>query len=228
MTAIVVLSGGIDSTAALARAIRARDRHNGPPVQALTFRYGQTHQAPETLAAANVAAHYGIPHDMATLDGLFDPSRSALTGASSIPEGKYDDQTMAATVVPGRNLLFAAAAVARAAPGDEVHLGVHAGDHHLYPDCRPEFWDGLRGTVNAAYGVQLVTPYLHASKAQIIADAAKSGAPLDLSWSCYAGRATHCGRCGTCVGRAASFHAAGVPDPTVYESPNFWKEPACS
>jgi 7-cyano-7-deazaguanine synthase len=210
---LAVLSGGLDSTCAL--AVTKAD-------VAVSFDYGQRHRR-ELDAAAAVAAHYQIPHTVVDLGGMFT-GRSALTDLGTVmPEGRYDDPGMAATVVPGRNLLFAAAAIARTGPGDTVVVGVHAGDHPVYPDCRPEFWAALDGLAAAAYGVRIAAPFLHSSKAQALAAGLAVGAPVGLTWSCYAGGDQHCGRCGTCVERQESFYLAGIPDPTEYVDSDYWR-----
>lgn len=212
---IVVLSGGMDSTVALATAARTSG-----DVEALSFHYGQRHER-ELEAARNIARHYGVRHRIVDIEGLL--SGSALLGHGDVPEGHYADDTMAATVVPGRNLLFASAAIAQARPGDALWFGVHAGDHPIYPDCRPEFWHRLTALAADAYDVDIRTPFIESPKSYIAQQGARLGAPLDLSWSCYQGKDVHCGRCGTCVERAEAFALAKVADPTEYADPHYWK-----
>lgn len=213
MTTHVSLSGGMDSTAALHRTIR----HTQDPVTAVSFDYGQRHRT-ELDAAVAIADHYGVPHRVLDLTGLLHGS--ALLGQGEIPHGHYAADTMTATVVNGRNLLFAAALIGVTQPGDTIVLGVHAGDHPVYPDCRPEFIDGLTLCARA-YGVKVATPWLHSSKADIVTSEPQTA--FTLSWSCYEGGTRHCGRCGTCVERAEAFHLAGVPDPTDYADPDYWQ-----
>jgi 7-cyano-7-deazaguanine synthase len=213
MTKIAVLSGGLDSTCALAVT---------GAQAALCFDYGQRHRR-ELRAAALVAKHYGIGLTKVDLTGLFTGA-SALLGTAAVPEGRYDDPSMAATVVPGRNLLFAAAAVARCAPGDELVFGVHAGDHPVYPDCRPEFWARLSNAVAAAYQVTIAVPFIGVTKATALRLGVAAHAPVALTWSCYQGGRQHCGRCGTCVERAEAFHLAKIDDPTRYQDAAYWRE----
>ena len=106
---------------------------------------------------------------------------------------------------------------------------VHAGDHAVYADTTPEWFNALRDSVNAGNDSppQLVAPFLHASKSAIVRFGAQIDAPMWLSWSCYAGGDRHCGRCGTCVERAEAFHKAEVIDPTHYEDSHYWVE-ACA
>lgn len=215
MTHVVSLSGGMDSTATATRAVAQVGSTN---VVAVSFDYGQRHRV-ELMAAARVAGHLGVNHTILNLTGLLHGS--ALLGESEVPEGHYAEATMKSTVVNGRNLLFAAALIAQTQPGDTVVLGVHAGDHPVYPDCRPEFIDAVRAAATA-YDVAVDAPWVHLPKDGIIT--AVPDAPYHLSWSCYQGGEVHCGRCGTCVERAEAFHLAGVTDPTVYADTTFWRE----
>lgn len=219
---LVVLSGGMDSTTALALTM-ARIPDFGGEVRAVTFNYGQRHDR-EIDAARMIADHYAVPLRVVDLRGIIDPAVSSLTGGGDIPEGHYAEDNMASTVVHGRNLLFASAALSVAGPESTIVLGVHAGDHHVYPDCRPEFWASFSTLARTAYAVEVDTPLLHDTKADIAQKGRSLGAPLPLSWSCYKGGEVHCGRCGTCVERAEAFHLAGVTDPTEYADPDFWRE----
>lgn len=210
MTVHVSFSGGVDSTALLTRAVRY---HGAERVRAVSIWYGQRHRN-ELDAAERIAASMGVPWGTLDLTGLL--SGSALLSDEPVPEGHYAASNMAATVVHGRNLLFASALISRARPGDEVWLGVHAGDHPVYPDCRPDFIANLAATART-YEVEVRAPWVDMAKAAIIA--AEPQAPYGLTWSCYNGRELHCGRCGTCVERAEAFTLAGVQDPTAYETP---------
>lgn len=215
MTIFVSFSGGMDSTALLHRAVR---EHGSGNVHAISFDYGQRHVR-ELVAAEAVAEALGVERLTLDLRGLLHGS--ALLGQAEVPHGHYAEDTMAATVVNGRNLLFASALIAQASPGDEVWLGVHAGDHPVYPDCRPEFVESL-ALAAGAYSVVVQAPWVNISKDQIIA--AEPDAPYELSWSCYEGGELHCGRCGTCVERAEAFSLAGTADPTQYADSSFWRQ----
>lgn len=208
-------SGGMDSTALLHRAVRQR----GPQhVRALSFDYGQRHNDKELQAARQIADLLGVERRVIDLRGML--SGSALLGSGEVPDGHYSHDTMSATVVNGRNLLFVSVAIAQASPGDEVWLGVHTGDHPIYADCRPEFVDGVAQAARA-YDVTVKAPWVTLTKSDIID--AEPDAPYALSWSCYKGGDTHCGRCGTCVERAEAFHLSSVEDPTVYADPDYWR-----
>jgi 7-cyano-7-deazaguanine synthase len=220
---IVLLSGGLDSTV-LATHMRAQ----GDVVNAVSIHYGQRHSR-ELDAARDVAAAIGIRHDVVDLSVLRDHlSGSALTDdAVDVPEGHYAEDTMRATVVPNRNaiMLSVAVGVAVARGFNRVATAVHAGDHFVYPDCRPEFTaaiDRASRLGTAGFGdVQVYAPFVSWSKADIAAWGHSIQAPIAASWSCYQGGDRHCGRCGTCVERHEAFRIAGVTDPTVYADATF-------
>lgn len=223
--AVVSLSGGMDSTTLVAHRLSTHK------VLALSFDYGQRHSR-ELDAARAVANHYGIEHhvvDLRSVGALL--SGSALTDSSvNVPEGHYAEDTMRATVVPNRNAIMAniAIGVASARGAEQVVLGVHAGDHDVYPDCRPEFIHELQRLTDVALegfsSPVIAAPFVRMTKADIASLAASLNAPLHLSWSCYKGGEKHCGRCGTCVERAEAFALAGVEDPTEYEDAAFWRQ----
>lgn len=216
----VALSGGLDSTVLAASYV-----HDGEEVSAVAFLYGQRHASRELAAAADVADDLRIPLTIIPIpdEVLRSP---ALIGDAPTPEGHYLDPAMADTVVPGRNLLFASLLVSRASDGDTVALGIQGGEGSFYPDCRPTFLDPLRDAVRAAYGVTIDTPLGTMTKDAVVREGVLVGAPMALTWSCYGGGTAHCGRCGTCVKRAEAFHVAGVPDPTRYDDPDYWKAAA--
>lgn len=207
---LTVLSGGLDSTATLARMLVHGD---GAEPLAIAFDYGQTHRV-ELEAAQAVADEMNVPLKLVDVRGLL--AGGSLLGEGEIPDGHYADETMKSTVVHARNMLFASIAVSLAGPGGEVWLGVHGGDHHIYPDCRPTFWEPYREAVLAAYDVRVQTPFLFGDKADVVTAGAALGAPLHLTWSCYKGGSVQCGTCGTCTERREAFRVAGVPDRTEY------------
>lgn len=213
---LILLSGGLDSSTALAAASAS-----GRAGRALSVAYGQRH-ARELDAARQVAAHYRVTHDVLDLTSWGQLLRgSALTDPDvPVPHGHYAAPSMAATIVPNRNatLLCAAAGVAQAHGCDTVITAVHAGDHHVYPDCRPEFVHALNEAVQIATegAVRISAPFLDQSKTDIARTAGRLSVPVELTWSCYEGAAVHCGQCGTCVERIEALHDAGVPDPTAY------------
>ena len=214
---LVLLSGGMDSTVALAReALDHRAKF------ALSVDYGQRHRK-ELSAAVRIAAEYPeIEHEVLDLTGWGRLlTGSALTDPRvPVPHGHYAAPAMAITIVPNRNavLLMAAAGVAIAVGCDEVVIAVHAGDHPVYPDCRPEFIDQInRATALATdQAVTIRAPFLNYTKTDIALHSAIYAAPVHLSWSCYEGGERHCGRCGTCQERIEAFLDAGIHDPTLY------------
>lgn len=220
MGTLVLLSGGIDSTTALAHACN-HDRR----IEAVFVDYGQRHIVERTAAVA-VAQHYQIELSTLDLRAVFTGAPSALTDhTTTLPHGHYTESSMAATVVPNRNavMLSAAASIAATRQFDTVVTAVHAGDHAIYGDCRSDFINALSTATELACGVTIAAPFNIISKADIVALGHTLDAPYHLTWSCYEGGATHCGRCATCVERAEAFHLAHVPDPTVYTDPTFWK-----
>lgn len=214
--ALVLLSGGMDSTTLLAQAKEA-----GPVAAAVSVDYGQRHRK-ELDAAARIATWYGVDHHVLDLTGWGKLLvGSALTDPSvDVPHGHYAAPTMVATIVPNRNatMLMAAVGIAQALGAREVLTAVHAGDHAIYPDCRPEFVEAARqaaelGTDGA---VTIDAPFVQMSKTGIALLGHKLLAPLGWSWSCYEGGERHCGRCGTCVERREAFADAQLHDPTPY------------
>lgn len=221
--AVAVVSGGMDSvTLAYYLAACNYDLH------ILSFDYGQRHKK-EVQFAARCAYALGARHDIVDLSSLQPLLKgSALTDAVAVPEGHYASDNMRITVVPNRNavMLTAAYAVAVAEDAEVVAAGTHAGDHAVYPDCRPEFaraFDAMQRYAVEGFGnpkLHLVTPFITMTKAQICHLGHSLGVPFRDTWSCYVGGDRHCGRCGTDVERKEAFILAGVPDPTEYEDPD--------
>lgn len=215
---IALLSGGMDSTVLIAHLLDC-----GDTVDAVSILYGQRHQC-ELESAALVAAHYHIRHDVIDISNVGALlGGSALTDAAvAVPDGHYAEDSMKATVVPNRNaiMLSIAAGVAVARGAQRVATAVHAGDHFIYPDCRPAFVEALdlaTRTGTEGFGsVGIVAPFAQLGKHDICALGARLDVPLELTWSCYKGANEHCGTCGTCVERIEAFTLAGVGDPTVY------------
>jgi len=224
MKTIVVCSGGLDSVTLAYKVAEKRS------LKALvTFDYGQRHKK-ELDYAARCAQALGVSHhiiDISTVGAML--SGSALTDSIDVPEGHYAEDNMKATVVPNRNAIMLAIAygVASAQKAESVATAVHGGDHFIYPDCRPAFIKSFAEMQDHALEglgeIDLYTPFLEISKADIVSEGARLGVPFVDTWSCYKGGAHHCGRCGTCVERREAFAIAGVDDPTTYEDPDFWE-----
>jgi 7-cyano-7-deazaguanine synthase len=224
MKAVVSFSGGIDSTTTLANAIGVHGKEN---VAAISFKYPSLHNRREVWHAGQVAAAMGV-YKWAVVDVsgiIFPKAGNTLVPKGDnpppVPEGHYTDESMKSTVVPGRNLIFASilAGIAEAEGASEVWLGIHAGDHAIYPDCRPAFYRALREVVCQSTDdkVKVLAPYLNWTKDKIVKHARDLMVPLELTWTCYNGRELHCGKCGACTERKEAFVKAGVTDPTTYE-----------
>jgi 7-cyano-7-deazaguanine synthase len=219
-TTVAIVSGGMDSVT-LAHALAA----DGDTLHLLSVDYGQRHRR-ELADAEACALRLGARWHYADLRGVRELlGRSALTDpATPVPYGHYAAPTMAITVVPNRNALLLALAYGLAVTvgADRVATAVHAGDHYVYPDCRPAFLDAfaamerLATAGHAAPGLHLHAPFAHQTKAAIVRVGHALGVPWAATWSCYEGGAVHCGRCGTCVERREAFTEAAVPDPTEY------------
>jgi 7-cyano-7-deazaguanine synthase len=229
--AVVLLSGGIDSTTTLAIAIA-----EGYETYALSFDYGQRHQI-ETQAARRVANSLGAKEHRAAKIDLRVFGGSALTDDVEVPKQRSEKQIahgIPITYVPARNTIFLAYALAWAeviGTGD-VFLGVNAIDYSGYPDCRPEFIEAFENLANLGTkaGVegrrfQIHTPLIKSSKADIIHKALELGVDLSITHSCYDPRpqGLACGECDSCLLRLKGFHEAGIEDPIRYaqnESPD--------
>jgi 7-cyano-7-deazaguanine synthase len=148
---------------------------------------------------------------------------SALTDDIDVPHGHYAEESMKITVVPNRNaiMLSVAFGVAVARNADRVAIGVHGGDHFIYPDCREKFifsFGIMQHFAIEGFGqTTLYAPFLHNDKKFIVGLGEMLKVPWERTWSCYEGEDQHCGECGTCVERKEAFHLAKVEDPTVYK-----------
>lgn len=220
MKTIAIVSGGMDSV-----VMAYHLKSFGRDLTLLSFDYGQRH-VKELDSVRVMKSILGAKSLRMQIDFHGHLKGSALTDPNvDVPEGHYQSPTMAATVVPNRNavMLSIAYAIAVAEHAEEVAIGVHAGDHAVYPDCRPEFiraFDAMQRVAVAGFGhpaLALNAPFVTWSKADIAREGARLGVPFELTWSCYKGEHIHCGRCGTCMERREALHLAGVADLTVYE-----------
>jgi 7-cyano-7-deazaguanine synthase len=226
--AIVLTSGGLDSTTCLAIAQHANFR----PIFSLSFDYGQRHRH-ELDAARRIAQQFGVARHKVIAIDLRQFGRSALTDDIAVPKDR-DESKMTAdipvTYVPARNTIFLSYALAWAEvlAVRDVFIGVNAVDYSGYPDCRPQFIAAFESMANVATRMTagessdgrftIHTPLMHLTKAQIIRRGVDLGVDYSMTHSCYdpdaQGRA--CGRCDSCVLRKRGFVEAGVPDPTRY------------
>ena len=213
--AVIVISGGMDSTTLL---YEYRDEI----ALAVTFDYGSTQNAREREFAILHCQRLGIQHLIIPLDFMHRHFKSSLLGSpDDIPEGDYADENMKSTVVPFRNgiMLSIACGIAESNGLRRVMIANHAGDHAIYPDCRPAFVAAMSEAMrNGTYeGVTVFAPYTDLSKTDIALRGAALGLDYTETYSCYKGGEHHCGKCGTCRERRAALREAGIEDQTIYE-----------
>lgn len=223
--AVVLLSGGVDSTTCLALAIKRHGRENVIPLSIL---YGQKHKK-ELEAAEKVMTYYGLTGKYLDLTEIFRFSNSPLLDQShqNIPQGSYAEQQRiskhgtVATYVPFRNGLFlsAAASMALSLGAAYLYYGAHADDAagNAYPDCSEAFYQAMGQAVREGSGqeLSLEAPFISVAKAEVVRQGLQLKVPYELTWSCYEGADKPCGHCGTCIDRAEAFRANGVDDPAV-------------
>lgn len=226
--AIVLSSGGVDSTTCLGLAVHQLGAAN---VTSVSMFYGQKH-AKELKASRDVADYYNVKHIELDLSSIFAHSNCPLLAHSTeeVPEGDYagqigrSDNGMVLTYVPFRNGLFLSVAASLAAslyPDEEVaiYIGAHADDAagNAYPDCSTSFVDAMDDAIGiGTYGkVVIVAPFVGRTKEQVVRQGLDLRVPYQLTWSCYNGTDKPCGKCGTCIDRAKAFAANGVVDPAL-------------
>ena len=203
---LLVLSGGLDSTTML---YEYRERI----ALAVSFHYGSNHNDKELAFAKLHCERLGIPHQTVHLPFFKELFHSSLLeGSNAVPEGTYAEDNMRSTVVPFRNgiMLSIAAGIAENNRLQNVMLANHAGDHTVYPDCRPEFVNAMDQAIQAGTwnGVRLLTPYTLISKTEIVRHGLRLGINYDETWSCYKGGDQPCGVCATCREREQALREA--------------------
>ena len=225
MKALVLFSGGLDSSTCLALAVK---KYGAAEVLALSVCYGQKHDR-EIEASKAVAAHYGVKRRTLDLAMIFEGSDCTLLKGSSgeIPKESYAEQLEGSegrpvsTYVPFRNGLFiaSAASIALSNGCEVIYYGAHSDDAagSAYPDCSEDFNKAMNDAVYIGSGKQLrvEAPFVSLSKADVVRTGAELGVPFGLTWSCYEGGERPCGVCGTCRDRAAAFAANGLTDPLI-------------
>jgi 7-cyano-7-deazaguanine synthase len=212
---VVILSGGLDSTVLLYTIIA-----EGLDPEAITFSYGQRHRR-EIDYARKTCEDLRVPHNVLYLDSLAPIFiGSSLTDEIDVPEGHYQDESMKSTVVPNRNSIMINLAMAYAIGRKikYVAYGAHAGDHAIYPDCRPIFVERIQKLAEVVdYNpLYIKVPFLIYKKEDIVRIGQGLKVPFANTYSCYKGGEIHCGVCGTCTERKEAFKNAGVEDPTEY------------
>ena len=225
MKALVLFSGGLDSTTCLALAI---EKYGADEVLALSVSYGQKHTK-EIEAASAVVKRYGVKLQTLDLAEIFaDSDCSLLKGSTQeVPKESYAEQLAetngkpVSTYVPVRNGLFlsSAASIALSHGCEVIYYGAHADDAagNAYPDCSQAFNDAINTAIYLGSGKQLrvEAPFVGKTKADVVKEGMRLHAPYELTWSCYEGGEKPCGLCGTCRDRAAAFAANGVADPAL-------------
>ena len=227
MKALVLFSGGLDSTVCLALAVR---EYGADEVLALSIYYGQKHQK-EMEASERIVRYYGVKRLTLDLGEIFKDSRCTLLqgAAEEIPHEEYAVQLKKTegapvnTYVPFRNGLFLSSAAAAALSNgcEVIYYGAHADDAagSAYPDTSEEFNQAISDAIYIGSGkaLQVEAPFIHASKAGVVKTGLELQVPFELTWSCYEGHEKACGVCGTCRDRLRAFRENGLTDPIEYE-----------
>lgn len=223
MKALVLVSGGIDSTTCLALAVDKYGREN---VSALSMYYGQKHDK-ELECARKVADYYGVDYKELNLSSIFADSNCSLLSHSSeeIPRESYASQldksggAPVSTYVPFRNGLFlaSAASIAQSKGCSLIYYGAHSDDAagNAYPDCSEAFNRAMNDAIYIGSGnmVKIEAPFVNLTKKDVVAKGLSLGVPYEMTWSCYEGGQKPCGVCGTCIDRQKAFEENGVIDP---------------
>lgn len=223
MKALVLVSGGVDSTTCLGLAVEKYKREH---VLALSISYGQKHRK-EMVSAQAVADYYQVEHLSLDLAKIFSYSDCSLLAHSDkeIPTGSYAEQQQGtegqpvSTYVPFRNGLFlsTAASVALSKGCSVIYYGAHSDDAagNAYPDCSDAFNRAIGEAIYVGSGdrLRIEAPFVGKTKAEVIREGLRLRVPYRLTWSCYEGKEQPCGVCGTCLDRAAAFEANGIKDP---------------
>ena len=226
--AVVLSSGGVDSTTCISIAI---DELGSENVSTVSVFYGQKHSK-ELECAKKIAEYYGVKHYELDLSVIFKYSNCPLLSQSTeeIAHESYAEQIakngegMVRTYVPFRNGLMLSAVASLAVsiyPNDmvDIYLGAHADDSagRAYADCSEEFTDAIGKAINIGTyeKVNLRAPLVNLSKAEVVREGLELGTPYELTWSCYEGGETPCGTCATCIDRAIAFKLNGIKDPAL-------------
>ena len=225
MKAMVLFSGGVDSTTCLGIAV---DKYGAENVVALSIAYGQKHTK-EIECSQKIAQHYGVEHLYLDLGKIFQYSNCSLLSHSDqeIPTESYAQQiektdgAPVSTYVPFRNGLFlsSAASIALSKGCEVIYYGAHSDDAagNAYPDCSDAFNKAINEAIYIGSGNQLrvEAPFIGLTKAQVVKKGLELKVPYELTWSCYMGEEKPCGVCGTCIDRAKAFAENGIADPAL-------------
>lgn len=228
MKALVLFSGGLDSSVCLGLAVK---EYGADEVLALSIYYGQKHKK-EMTASERIADYYGVKRITLDLGEIFKGSNCTLLegAAGEIPHEDYSDQLIKTegapvnTYVPYRNGLFlsSAASIALSYGCEVIYYGAHADDAagNAYPDTSIAFHKAISDAIFIGSGnaLKLAAPFIDKPKAAVVAIGTEIGVPFERTWSCYEGHEKACGVCGTCRDRIRAFALNGLTDPAEYES----------
>jgi len=217
--AVCLVSGGMDSCVVAAIA-----REENDEVAFLHVSYGQRTEARERRAFEELADHYAVKKRLAvSIESLKAIGGSSLTDENiPVAQANLASREIPTSYVPFRNahMLAIATSWAETIGAQRIYIGAVAEDSSGYPDCRPEFYQAFQQAIDAGTRpetrVEIVTPVIHLSKAEIVRRGLELGAPLELTWSCYAAEDRACGRCDSCALRLRAFAEAGTRDPISY------------
>ncbi len=219
LKAVVLVSGGMDSCVTAAIAVGEAEE-----LAFLHVSYGQRTEARERRAFEAIAEHYGVTERLnVSIEYLAKIGGSSLTDEKiEVAEADLASIAMPTSYVPFRNanMLAIATSWAEVIGATAIYIGAVAEDSSGYPDCRPEFFEVFQRTIDAGTKpetrIELRTPIIHMSKAEIVAKGVELGAPLEMTWSCYRAKELACGTCDSCALRLRGFERAGVADPIRY------------
>lgn len=219
MTAIVLVSGGMDSCVTAAIAACENER-----LALLHISYGQRTELRERKAFNDIADHFGIERRLdVSIEYLANFGGSSLTDDNiAVAEAELGSKEIPTSYVPFRNanMLSIATSWAEVIDAASIYIGAVAEDSSGYPDCRPEFYEAFQQTINTGTKpetrIEIRTPIIHLSKAEIVKAGIELGAPLHLTWSCYRSETLACGTCDSCALRLRGFEQAGIDDPLAY------------
>ncbi len=224
MMAVVIMSGGLDSTTLLYWAIR-----EGYEPRVLSFYYGQRHKK-ELVYAQKTCRRLGVNHKIVDIGDVQEllAGSSLTSGDVKVPEEHYSHESQKMTIVPNRNAIMLNIAMGYAVSlgVDKVFYAAHFNDRAIYPDCRFEFVESLNQTVRLANDnpdLEVLAPFVDKTKAEIIKIGSELKVPFEDTWSCYKGNADACGVCGTCRERIEAFQLNGLKDPVRYAVAVDWQ-----
>lgn len=220
MKTVLSLSGGMDSVTLLHKLVK-----EGREVKAISFNYGQIH-VKELEMAKHQCELLGVEHKVIDVTFLKELLPSSLTGTEEVPQGHYEDESMKKTVVPFRNTILASITLGYASGlgFDSIALGVHAGDHAVYPDCRPEFVDALERVAQLGdYNpLRIDAPFIHVTKVEILKEGLELGVDYSKTWTSYSDGDAPDYKTGSSVERTQAFIANGIKDPLYTDEQ--WEE----